>query len=104
MTHNISLSSYRITWVEVRPTSGRKVTIADAHKMGYISIHRNGYGYIHFSSKERAAAWLEEQKGKTFSKHYEARMFTDKQFGMAKQSEGYAIPFTARQFANVYIF
>lgn len=104
MTQNITLSAYQITWIEIRPTSGRKVTLSDAKKMGRVSIHRNGYGYTHFANKERALAWLEEQSNKHYSKGYEARIFSDKQFGMAKESNGYAIPFTSQQLANVYTF
>ena len=102
--NNFKLSAYTIAWIEIRPTSGRKVTIADARKMGYVSIHGNGYGYIHFANKDRAIAWINEQSNKTFSKGYEARIFTDKQFVMANESTGYAIPFTEKQFKEVYVF
>ena len=100
----MTLSAYRITWVEIRPLSGRKVTKADSHKMGGVCIRFNGFGYHHFGNKERAIAWLEEQKGKTFSKGYEARIFSDKQFGMTNASDGYAVPFTKKQMAEVYVF
>jgi predicted glutamine amidotransferase len=96
----INISSYKITWIEVRPTSGRKVTMADFRKMGRVSVHRNGFGYAWFSTKERAMEWLKIERN--LSKRYEVRLFTDKQFGMAKKETGYAIPFTQKQFAEVY--
>lgn len=100
----VTLSPYRITWVEIRPVSGHKVTMADAKKMTWVNIHRNGYGYIHFANRDKAVEWLTAQANKSYSKRYEARLFTDKQFGMAKEENGYAIPFTAKQFNEVYNF
>ena len=86
-------------WVEVRPRAGRKVTRKDAKQLGVIT-HNNGYGYTFFANKERALAWLAQPH--KLSKGYEARLFTDKQFGMAKPADDYAIPFTKKQFNEVY--
>lgn len=98
----INISSYRITWVEVRPATGHKVTKRDQRAFGgifYLSIERNGYGYAHFATKERALAWLTRER--KLSKHYEARLFSDKQFGMRK-APSYEVPFTKQQLNDVY--
>lgn len=99
MSKTVTLSAYKITWVEVRPQTGRKVTTRDAKRLGVIT-RRNGYGYMHFANKERALAWLSQPRN--LSKAYECRLFTDKQFGMAKEVDGYAIPFTMKQNNDVY--
>lgn len=104
MTNRFNLSAYRITWIEIRPTSGRKVTIADSKRMGRVSIERNGYAYAHFANRENAMAWVSAQKNKKFSKAYEARLFSDKQFGLRKESDGYRVPFTTKQLNEVYTF
>lgn len=105
MTNRFHLSAYRITWIEIRPTSGRKVTIADSRRMGrIITIDRNGYAYVHFPSRENAMAWVAAQKTKKFSKAYEARLFSDKQFGLRKESDGYRVPFTTKQLNEVHTF
>ena len=96
MTH---LSAYKITWVEVRPTTGRKVTQSDAKRLG-VSVHRNGYGYLHFGNIDRAKAWLNEPRN--LSKRYECRLFSDRQFSMASPANNYAIPFTTKQYNEVY--
>ena len=97
---HITLNPYQITWIEIRPIEGRVVTKADARKMRCVCVHRNGYGYAHFGNKERAIEWLRTERN--LSKKYEARLFTDKQFCMAKEETGYAIPFTTKQNNEVY--
>lgn len=96
----MNFSAYRITWVELRPATGYKMTKADANKCGAIVRHNNGYGYMHFASRERALEWLKTHH--SLSKVYECRLFTDKQFGMAQASTGYAIPFTSKQYSEVF--
>lgn len=98
----ITFSPYKITWIEIRPMTGRTVTAADARKMRNVCVHRNGFGYAHFPNKKSALEWLHTER--KLSKKYEARLFTDKQFGMAKEENGYAIPFTTKQYNEVFIF
>lgn len=95
-------STYQITWIEVRPITGRTVTAADVRKMRNVCVHRNGFGYAHFPNKKSALEWLRTER--KLSKKYEARLFTDKQFGMAKEENGYAIPFTTEQYNEVFTF
>lgn len=97
-----AFSSYQITWVEIRPIQGRKVTLRDQKAFGgaiYLSIERNGYGYARFATKERARAWLKQER--KLSKRYEARLFSDKQFGIRK-APLYEVPFTEKQLNDVY--
>lgn len=95
-----TFSPYKITWIEIRPMTGRTVIAADAKKMRIVCVHRNGFGYAHFHNEESALEWLRTEH--KLSKRYEVRLFTDKQFGMAKEETGYAIPFTKKQFNEVY--
>lgn len=55
----------------------------------------------HFPSKEKAIDFL-TTFNKKLNKRYKVRLFTDRQFGMAKESEGYAIPYTKKQQEEVY--
>ena len=95
----INLSSFIITWVEVRPTTGRKVTLSDAKKMD-VTVDWNGNGYRFFRDKAIALAWLNRER--KLSKVYEARLFSDHQFGMRKAPH-YDVPFTAKQLNEVYL-
>ena len=100
-------SAYKITWIEFRPVSG-KATRKDCDAFaGWRSdlhsadIHTRCY-YKHFPSKEKALAYLKNFDRK-LTKRYECRIFTDKQFGMRTPETGYAVPFTAKQFEDVYV-
>lgn len=55
----------------------------------------------HFANKQKALEWL-AAFNKSLDKSYTVRLFTDKQFGMAKQSDGYRIPYTRKQWAETY--
>ena len=100
-----NLSAYKIYWAEFTPVTGKFVT-----KKDIIAIEGFNNGYIgrynkshrrHFASKERALEFI-NNFNKKLSKRYMVRLFTDKQFGMAKQETGYAIPYTKKQLAEVY--
>lgn len=102
---NITLSAYKIYWAEFTPVTGKYVTKKDiAAIQGYsdrsIGCHNKNYRR-HFASKERALEFI-NNFGKKLSKRYMVRLFTDKQFGMATQETGYAIPYTQKQLKEVY--
>ena len=83
--------------------TGLYVTKKDIAALGekfYCGIHNKTYRK-HFVSKEKAIAFITNFNGK-LSKRYMVRLFTDKQFGMVKQANGYAIPYTKKQLAEVY--
>ena len=102
-TKRVEFSPYKIWWAEFIPTTGRYVTKKDIAALGhksYVGI-RNKTWRKHFASKERAVAFLTNFNGK-LSKRYKVLLFTDKQFGMAKQENGYAIPYTKKQLSEPY--
>jgi len=102
-TKRIEFSPYKIYWAEFTPMTGLYVTKKDIAALGekfYCGIHNKTYRK-HFVSKEKAIAFITNFNGK-LSKRYMVRLFTDKQFGMAKQENGYAIPYTKKQLAEVY--
>ena len=100
-----NLSAYKIYWAEFTPVTGKYITKKDiATIQGYADryIGRYNTNYRkHFASKERALEFI-NNFNKKLSKRYMVRLFTDKQFGMAKQETGYAIPYTKKQLAEVY--
>lgn len=102
---NITLSAYKIYWAEFTPVTGKFVTKKDIAAIKgfsdrYIGRYNTYYRH-HFASKERALEFI-KNFDKKLSKRYKVRLFTDKQFGMAKQENGYAIPYTKKQLAEVY--
>ena len=96
----MKLSAYKITWIEIRPTSGI-ATKADMKKLGIRVRDVNGCIYNHFATKERAQEWLNNLNGLTLGKKYECRFFSDKQFGMA--GFNMQVPFTKKQLNEVTI-
>ena len=95
-------SPYKIYWAEFTPTTGRVVTQHDQKALGAIQVWRGQKNYRrHFASKEKALEFV-NKFDKKLDKRYQVRLFTDKQFGMAKQENGYAIPYTKKQLAEVY--
>lgn len=106
-TNKVFLSPYKIFWVEFRPEYGR-ATKADCNKIEgwrctyHIADRHTKCYYKHFASKEKAVDFL-QNFNKTLSKKYECRLFTDKQFGMRRQENGYKVPFTEKQRKNVYV-
>ena len=104
-TSNVTLSAYKIYWAEFTPVTGKFVTKKDiaaiqGYSDRYIGRYNKNYRK-HFASKERALEFI-NNFNKKLSKRYMVRLFTDKQFGMAKQENGYAIPYTKKQLAEVY--
>ena len=97
-----TLSPYKIMWAEFTPTTGRVVTKHDQKVLGAITaLRRQKYYRRHFASKQQALEFINTFSSK-LNKRYMVRLFTDKQFGMAKQKDGYAIPYTKKQLAEVY--
>ena len=96
-------SSYTIYWAEFTPVTGRVVTKHDRKQLGEICNigTKTKYYRKHFPSKEDAIRFL-KSFDKKLDKRYMVRLFTDKQFGMAKEEDGYAIPYTSKQREEVY--
>ena len=96
------LSPYKVYWAEFTPLSGRVVTGHDQKALGSIWARKNQKVYrMWFGSKEKAIEYLKTFSGK-LDKRYAVRLFTDKQFSLAKRETGYAIPFTEKQKKEVY--
>ena len=104
MKHNFEISAYKITWIELRSTDG-VASIADKNKLKNLwSISNDKTSLLkHFGCKENAIAEIERIKKISLRKQYEVRLFTDKQFGMAKCDNGYKIPFTKKQNEDMFI-
>jgi hypothetical protein len=100
-----NLSAYNIYWAEFTPCTGKYITKSDIAAIeGYASRYTGRYNTNHrkhFANKERALEFI-NNFNKKLSKRYMVRLFTDKQFGMAKQENGYAIPYTKKQLEEVY--
>lgn len=107
MTQNITISAYKVMWVEFRAVKGI-VTKKDAKILRKYTIGRqwrNGDRIQeHFASKEAALEYLRTKDFSKLSKHYEVRLCTDKQFGMGHMENGSnIINFTSKQNAEMYI-
>lgn len=63
---------------------------------------RESKHYKHFPSKQDALNWLANFNATRLDKSYSCRLCTDKQFGLAKAENDYAIPFTSEQLKEVY--
>lgn len=102
-TKSIELSAYKIYWAEFTPMTGKVVTKHDRKQLGeplYDNVSPK-YFRKHFANKEAALGFIKSFH-KPLSKRYMVRLFTDKQFGMATQENGYAIPYTKKQLEEVY--
>lgn len=104
MKTNHEFSAYKITWIELRSTDG-VASIADKNKLKKLWSMSNDKTSLlnHFGCKENALAEIERIKKINLRKHYEVRLCTDKQFGMAKCDDGYKIPFTKKQNDDMFI-
>lgn len=102
---NINGNPYKTTWVEFVPASG----IATKHDIAIFDPHIHiirgtATHYRWFPSKQHALDFLASIDSSKLDKSYTCYLFTDKQFGMAKASEGYKIHYTSKQLANpIYI-
>ena len=96
---------YRITWIQFKPVEG-EVSRHDAQTISQMGKSKEFFDkdalYEHFANREKALAYIEQIKAKRLDAHYECRLFTDKQYGMRKKEDGYKVPFTAKQYAEVY--
>lgn len=101
----ILFSAYKIYWAEFTPVTGKFVTKKDiATIQGYSDMYigrYNKYYRKHFASRDKAIEFI-TNFNKKLTKRYMVRLFTDKQFGMAKEENGYAIPYTKKQLNEVY--
>lgn len=100
-TNDITFSPCKGVWVEFFPNKGF-VTLHDQKALGafFPSARLKTYRKP-FPSKASALSFI-----RTFSKKldkcYTCLISTDKQYGMAKESENYAIPYTEKQKAEKY--
>ena len=100
-TSEVKLSPYKLVWVEFFPNKGF-VTMHDqrAFEASFPTPRLKTYRKP-FASKERAVSFLISFR-KKLDKSYTCLISTDKQYGMAKESEGYRIPYTKKQLAEKY--
>lgn len=102
MEKSIKLSPYKVYWVELTPSEGI-VTKHDRRLFGeYCLTGKESKHYKHFPSKQDALNWLANFDATRLDKSYSCRLFTDKQFGLAKAEHNFAIPFTTKQRNEVY--
>ena len=100
-TSEVKLSPYKLVWVEFIPSKG-SVTIHDQKAFGAsfpwsrLKTYRKP-----FASKERAVSFI-ISFNKKLDKSYTCLISTDKQYGMAKESEGYKIHYTQKQLNEKY--
>lgn len=107
MTQNITISAYKVMWVEFRAVKGI-VTKKDAKILCKYPSEwkwRNGDRIQeHFGSKEAALEYLRTKDFSKLGKHYEVRICTDKQFSMGHmENRSNIIKFTTKQNAEMYI-
>lgn len=95
-------SPYRIYWAEFFPSYG-VVTKHDRKQFGEIlADYKSPKTYLkHFASKADAVEYL-RKFNKRLDKTYTVRLCTDKQRSLAKQSEGYRIHYTRKQWNETY--
>lgn len=100
---NVTLSPYKVLWIEFIPAKGI-VTKHDQKIFGSVRIvGKSPKTYRkHVGTREAGLALIESLRNKKLDKHYTCRFFTDKQFGMAQESEGYAIHYTQKQVAESF--
>ena len=98
--NEITLSPYKVTWVEFFPKFGI-VTKHDRKLFGEVIRRGVCRTYIkHFANRDAALKWLYSFDASKLDKPYTCYLFTDKQFSMAKESDGYRIPYTQKQLDN----
>lgn len=98
---DIKISPYILVWVEFFPNKGC-VTIHDQKALGAFFPWSKMKTYRKpFANKERAVSFL-ISFCKKLDKSYTCLISTDKQYSMAKESEGYKIPYTRKQLENRY--
>lgn len=99
---NINLSSYKIVWVEFIPSKGY-VTKHDQKLLGALdAIDKLKTFKMCYPSIKAARNFLRNFR-KRLDKNYRCLISTDKQFGMAKEENGYKIPYTEKQLKEEFI-
>lgn len=93
---DITISPYKTVWAEFVPTSG-KVTVHDQKAFGAIHIVKNAKSYRKSFALEQDARTFVRRFNKALDTSYKVFYSTDKQFGLAKEENGYAIPYTQKQ-------
>lgn len=97
----VKFSPYKLVWIEFFPSKG-SVTIHDQKAFGAsFSWSRLKTYRKPFASKERAVSFI-ISFNKKLDKSYTCLISTDKQYGMAKESEGYKIHYTQKQLSEKY--
>ena len=98
----IKLSPYKVCWIELVPIKGI-VTKHDRRLFGDVLLRgTKKKHYKRFPSKQEALDWLANFDATKLDKSYSCRLFTDKQFGLVKAEDNFAIPFTSKQLKVVY--
>ena len=98
-----NFSPYTLFWIEFFPAKGI-VTKHDQRLFGAVScVRKSPKTYRRpVGTREAGLALIASLRNKKLDKHYTCRFFTDKQFGMAQESEGYAICYTRKQIAESF--
>ena len=94
-TEETKLNPYKILWTAFVPEFG-VVTVKDQQKLGGIRDRGAKVYFRHHGSESILNARLERIVGK-LGKPYKVYIFTDKQFGMIKESELFLDVLTEKQ-------
>lgn len=100
--NNINLSSYKIVWVEFIPSKGY-VTKHDQKLLGALDAIDKLKTFKMCYPSIKAARYFLRNFRKRLDKNYRCLISTDKQFGMAKEENGYKIPYTEKQLKEEFI-
>lgn len=93
---DVTLSSYKTVWAEFVPKSG-KVTVHDQKTFGSSFVQKNLKSYRRVFPSLGGAKQFVREFNKVLDTEYTVYYSSDKQFGLAKESDGYAIPYTKKQ-------
>lgn|GEM_PF-3457708 len=97
-----TISAYKVIWAELFPSYG-VVTKHDRKAFGETLRNYESPKTFRkwFGTKDAALKFINEFD-KKLDKTYTVRLFTDKQFSLAKRENGYAIPYTKKQWNETY--
>lgn len=101
---DIHLSPYKLIWAEFFPAYGI-VTKHDRRQFGEfcdVPYREPVKTYRRLFADKATALDYIRTFHKKLDKSYIVRLSTDKQVGMAKEADGYAIPYTKKQYAETY--
>lgn len=101
---NNNISAYEICWAEFTPVTGQFVTKKDIVAIqGYDSRYIGKYNkYFRLFANKACALEFIHNFNKKLSKRHIVRLFTDKQFGMARRENNFAIQYTKKQLQEIY--